>query len=104
MMRGIQSNLKALLRDLSEAELSSATRNPTASLGDDHDGIDMSVTQATSRLEDLNKDINDFFLRCREWYSRHFPELSEIVSDRLAYIKIIKNIGIISFSPTLTKL
>ena len=44
-------------------------------------------------LDDLDKELNNYIMRCREWYGWHFPELSKIVSDNLAYAKIVKKMG-----------
>jgi len=51
------------------------------------------VIQSIALLDQLDKDINTFAMRVREWYSWHFPELKDIVKDNLmfaqcaAYIK-----------------
>ncbi len=37
--------------------------------------------QAIALLDTLDKDINTFVMRVREWYSWHFPELVKIVND-----------------------
>ncbi len=45
-------------------------------------------------LDDLDKELNNYIMRCREWYGWHFPELSKIVTDNLIYIRTIQVIGI----------
>ena len=37
--------------------------------------VDNMVIQAIALLDTLDKDINTFVMRVREWYSWHFPEL-----------------------------
>jgi len=37
----------------------------------------------------LDKDINTFSMRVREWYSWHFPELIKLVSENYAYAKLV---------------
>lgn len=32
-------------------------------------------------------------MRCREWYGWHFPELTKIITDPLAYARTVKAIG-----------
>ena len=32
-------------------------------------------------------------MRCKEWYGWHFPELSKIIQDNIAYCKVIKKVG-----------
>ena len=44
-------------------------------------------------LDDLDKELNNYIMRCREWYGWHFPELSKIVTDNLVYIKTIQTLG-----------
>jgi nucleolar protein 56 len=33
------------------------------------------IIQSIALLDQLDKDINTFAMRMREWYSYHFPEL-----------------------------
>lgn len=49
---------------------------------------DNMVIQAISLLDQLDKDVNTFAMRLREWYSWHFPELVKIVNDNLLYARI----------------
>ena len=44
-------------------------------------------------LDDLDKELNNYVMRAREWYGWHFPELGKIVSDNLAYAKVVKLLG-----------
>jgi len=43
--------------------------------------VDTMIIQAVNLLEDLDKELNNYAMRLREWYSWHFPELSKIISD-----------------------
>ncbi|MEM3644692.1 MAG: hypothetical protein QXU28_06865 [Nitrososphaerota archaeon] len=54
---------------------------------------DMMIVHAVHVLEDLDKQINMFYTRCREWYSLHFPELAEIVEEPEEYLKIVAELG-----------
>lgn len=54
---------------------------------------DMMIVYAVHVLEDLDKQINMFYTRCREWYGLHFPELSDIIEEPEEYMKIIAEIG-----------
>lgn len=38
--------------------------------------------------------MNNYVMRCKEWYGWHFPELSKIVADNYLYVKTIKRVGI----------
>lgn len=53
------------------------------------DKIDMMVVQAVSLLEDLDKEINKYAMRAKEWYGWHFPELAKAINDNIAYAKIV---------------
>ncbi|KAJ7392068.1 Nucleolar protein 58 [Desmophyllum pertusum] len=57
------------------------------------DKVDTMIVQAISLLDDLDKELNNYIMRCREWYGWHFPELGKIVSDNLAYAKTVKTMG-----------
>jgi len=46
--------------------------------------------QAINLVDQLDKDINTFSMRIREWYGYHFPELIKIVPDNNMYSKVVK--------------
>ena len=46
------------------------------------------VIQAIALLDTLDKDINTFVMRVREWYSWHFPELVRVVADNYLYARL----------------
>ena len=46
------------------------------------------VIQAIALLDTLDKDINTFVMRVREWYSWHFPELVKVVPDNYQYARL----------------
>lgn len=54
---------------------------------------DLFIAQAISALDDVNKTLNLFASRVREWYSLHFPELDELLEDHEDYIKVVSKIG-----------
>lgn len=45
------------------------------------------IIQTIAILDQLDKDINTFAMRVREWYSWHFPELKEIVTDNFIFAR-----------------
>lgn len=57
------------------------------------DKVDTMIVQAISLLDDLDKELNNYIMRCKEWYGWHFPEMSKIVQDNIAYCKTIKKMG-----------
>lgn len=54
---------------------------------------DNHIIQAIATLDSLDKAVNNFCMRVREWYSWHFPELVKIVSDNLTYAKLVVFVG-----------
>lgn len=50
---------------------------------------DNMIIQSISLLDQLDKDINTFAMRVREWYSWHFPELIKIVGDNILFARIV---------------
>ncbi|GAB1607574.1 nucleolar protein 58-like [Argonauta hians] len=52
--------------------------------------IDNMIIQSIALLDQLDKDINAFSMRIREWYSYHFPELYKIVPEQALYARLVK--------------
>ena len=55
--------------------------------------VDTMIVQAVSLLDDLDKELNNYIMRAKEWYGWHFPELSKIVTDNIAFIRTVKALG-----------
>lgn len=51
------------------------------------------IVQAISLLDDVDKELNNYVMRCKEWYGWHFPELVKIIPDSSALIKVIMKMG-----------
>lgn len=51
------------------------------------------IIQAIGLLDDLDKELNTYAMRVREWYGWHFPELTKIVTDNIQYAKVVKMMG-----------
>ncbi|KAI9448560.1 hypothetical protein H4582DRAFT_1901463 [Lactarius indigo] len=91
-----------VISDLDTLDLFRGIRNlATMSLGLSHslsrfklkfspDKVDTMVVQAIALLDDLDKEINIYSMRVKEWYGWHFPEMAKILSDNLAYAKVVK--------------
>jgi len=54
--------------------------------------VDNMIIQSIALLDQLDKDINTFSMRIREWYSYHFPELAKIVTENYKYAKVAQYI------------
>ncbi|XP_055373831.1 nucleolar protein 56 [Condylostylus longicornis] len=48
---------------------------------------DNMIIQSIALLDQLDKDINTFAMRIREWYSYHFPELVKIIPENYMFAK-----------------
>ena len=51
---------------------------------------DKPIIQAIALIDILDKDINNFSMRVKEWFGWHFPELAKIVKDNYLYIRLVK--------------
>merc|ERR1711920_1218491 len=49
---------------------------------------DKPIINTIALLDNLDKNINTFAMRVREWYCWHFPELAKIVTDNIAFAKV----------------
>jgi len=45
------------------------------------------IIQSICLLDQLDKDLNTFAMRVREWYCWHFPELRELVKDNYLFAR-----------------
>ncbi|KAG7466979.1 hypothetical protein MATL_G00148350 [Megalops atlanticus] len=98
LMRGIRNQMEGLItglppRDFSAMSLGLAHSLSRYKLKFSPDKVDTMIVQAISLLDDLDKELNNYIMRCREWYGWHFPELGKIITDNLAYCKSVRKIG-----------
>jgi len=54
---------------------------------------DLIVIQAVLTLDDLDKTLNLFTNRLREWYGYYFPELGSLVGNSIIYARLVASIG-----------
>ena len=50
------------------------------------------IVQAIGLLDDLDKELNTYAMRVREWYGWHFPEMSRIVTDNVLYARTVRQL------------
>ncbi|XP_059475589.1 nucleolar protein 58 [Neocloeon triangulifer] len=98
LMRCIRSQIDGLLGDFPQKEMTAMALGLAHSLSRyklkfSPDKVDTMIVQAISLLDDLDKELNNYVMRCREWYGWHFPELGKIVTDNTAFVKIVKQVG-----------
>ncbi|KJX97728.1 nucleolar protein [Zymoseptoria brevis] len=98
LFRAIKEHLPSLIPGLMPEDLS------TMSLGLSHslsrhklkfspDKVDTMIIQAIALLDDLDKELNTYAMRVKEWYGWHFPEMARIINDNLAYSRVILSMG-----------
>lgn len=98
LYRSIRNHLPSLIPGLLPEDIS------TMSLGLSHslsrhklkfspDKVDTMIVQAISLLDDLDKELNTYAMRVKEWYGWHFPEMGRILNDNLAYARVIRSMG-----------
>ncbi|CAI4230936.1 unnamed protein product [Auanema sp. JU1783] len=97
LMRGIRTHVDSLLGE-HKTEMNAMNLAVAHSLGRykvkfNPEKIDTMIVQAVSLLDDLDKELNNYVMRCREWYGWHFPELGKIIQDHMAFAKVIRAIG-----------
>lgn len=57
------------------------------------DKVDTMIIQAIGLLDELDKELNTYAMRVKEWYGWHFPEMAKIINDNLAYARVILKMG-----------
>ena len=54
---------------------------------------DLFIAQAITTLDEIDRTVNLYASKIREWYSLHFPELNNLVREHKTYATLIYNIG-----------
>jgi nucleolar protein 56 len=54
---------------------------------------DLIIAQAIQTLDDLDRTVNLFMGRLREWYGIHFPELDRLIEKHETYARLVMNLG-----------
>ncbi|KAM2089573.1 hypothetical protein ACFX1T_033497 [Malus domestica] len=98
LMRGVRAQLTELIAGLQVQDLAPMSLGLSHSLSRfklkfSADKVDTMVIQAIGLLDDLDKELNTYAMRVREWYGWHFPELAKIVQDNILYAKAVKLMG-----------
>jgi len=98
LLRGIRLHAPKLLKSLQEGDVERAQLGlghaySRAKVKFSVQKNDNHIIQAIATLDQLDKAVNTFSMRVREWYGWHFPELIRIVSDNHTYAKLALAIG-----------
>ncbi|KAM9525344.1 nucleolar protein 56-like isoform 1-T1 [Salvelinus alpinus] len=98
ILRGVRLHFHSLVKGLtaqaaSKAQLGLGHSYSRAKVKFNVNRSDNMIIQSIALLDQLDKDINTFSMRVREWYGYHFPELIKIVTDNSTYCKMAQLIG-----------
>ncbi|XP_063781542.1 nucleolar protein 56-like isoform X2 [Pseudophryne corroboree] len=96
LMKGVWLYFSTLLNGYAAQSASKAKLGPGHSYTRskvNEDQEDNMIIQSIGLLDQLDKDINTFSMKVREWYSRHFPELLKIVPNSSMYCRMVRFIG-----------
>ncbi|KAF6202102.1 hypothetical protein GE061_004500 [Apolygus lucorum] len=98
LMRCIRSQADSLLAGLPNKEATAMALGLAHSLSRyklkfSPDKVDTMIVQAICLLDELDKELNNYTMRCREWYGWHFPELGKILTDNVVFVKTVKLMG-----------
>ncbi|KAL1211681.1 putative nucleolar protein 5-2 [Cardamine amara subsp. amara] len=98
LLRGVRSQFTELISGLGDQDLTPMSLGLSHSLARyklkfSSDKVDTMIIQAIGLLDDLDKELNTYAMRVREWYGWHFPELAKIISDNILYAKSVKLMG-----------
>jgi nucleolar protein 56 len=54
---------------------------------------DLLAAQAVQMVDDLDKSLNVFMSRVREWFGLHYPELDRLLDKHETYARLVVNLG-----------
>jgi len=95
IIRGIRAHFGKMVKGLTDqsagkAQLGLGHSYSRAKVKFNVNRSDNMIIQSIALLDQLDKDVNTFSMRIREWYSYHFPELMKIVTDNYTYARVAK--------------
>ncbi|XP_026190844.1 probable nucleolar protein 5-2 [Cyclospora cayetanensis] len=98
IIRGIKEQFAALMDGIEEKDRQQMAMSLSHSLNRfklrfSPEKLDTMIIQAVALLDDLDKELNNFAMRLKEWYGWHFPELAKVITDNLVFAKAVKLIG-----------
>ncbi|CAM9407655.1 unnamed protein product [Ectocarpus fasciculatus] len=99
LMRGIRGQLDGLLTSVGDDNLKAMRLGLSHSLSRyklkfSADKVDTMIVQAIGLLDELDKEINTYAMRVKEWFGWHFPEMAKIINDNMMYAKVVVRMGV----------
>lgn len=103
IFRGIRNHLEKFLDDnldkesnnvqLGQANLGLGHAIARKNIKFDDRRQDKGIINSYSLLEQIEKNLNTFSMRVKEWYAWHFPELTKYISENELYCRFVMAIG-----------
>ncbi|KAL0231771.1 hypothetical protein GEMRC1_011175 [Eukaryota sp. GEM-RC1] len=98
LVRGLRSQIDVLFESVGKDNMKAMSLGLSHSLSRfrlkfSPDKVDTMIIQAIALLDDIDKELNIYIMRLREWYGWHFPELGKIVPDNSTYINVVSALG-----------
>jgi nucleolar protein 56 len=95
LLRGVRMHFEKFIEalkpgDIVKAQLGLAHSYSRSKVKFNVHKSDNMIIQSIALLDQLDKDVNTFSMRVREWYSWHFPELVKVVPDNIQYARLVK--------------
>ena len=92
--RGIRAHFNKLVKEidnktLKQAQLGLAHSFSRVKVSHDVNREDKPIIQSIAIIEAMDKNINTFTMRLREWFSWHFPELAKIITDGVMFTQVV---------------
>jgi len=101
LLRGVRNHLPRFVKQLGvtsdtleKAQLGLGHAYSRNKMQFDPNRQDKPIINTIALLDGLDKNINTFAMRVREWYAWHFPEMTKIVTDNITYAKVARLIRI----------
>ena len=84
LLRGVRLHIATFIdglenTDLDRAQLGLAHAYSRSRVKFDVNRADKHIIQSIAILDQMDKDLNTFAMRVREWYSWHFPEMVKVI-------------------------
>lgn len=99
ILRGIRLHFSKFMSDVTAddiklAQLGLAHGYSRAKVKFNQHGDDNMIISSSVLLTTLDKDLNSFASRLREWYGVYFPELSGLIADHAVYARAVQAVGL----------
>lgn len=94
LMRGIRTHFAKIIKKINEndvkrAQLGLGHSYSRYKCAADVNRQDKPIIQTIALIDQLDKDINTFCMRLKEWFAWHFPELTKLCNDNGIYARLV---------------